>query len=134
MKNLKERLDNLIIKKKLPWVRRGRSIIVPTLGGTRKHAVRTQIQDGRICLYSVVLRARDIPRSNRKKLDLIYRAWRKNALKEFVAFSFDEDGNLAGVIKTPLSTLIDSQLIQYIEILAIEADRFEYKLTGQDRE
>ena len=85
-------------------------------------------------MYSIVLRAAEVPSRIALKRDLIYRTWRKNALKELVAFTFDETGNLIGVIESPTDTLDDEEIVMYIDALAREADRFEYKLTGQDLE
>jgi hypothetical protein len=37
-----------------------------------------------------------------------------------------------GVIEQPVATLDHEELVLYIETLARECDRFEYKLTGSD--
>ena len=98
MMNLNERIDSIIVKEKLPWQRKGRSVTIRIRESERKHIVRTEVHEGRYKMYSVVLRAADVPSRIAQKRDLIYRAWRKNALKELVAFTFDESGNLIGVI------------------------------------
>jgi hypothetical protein len=73
-------------------------------------------------------------KSRRKLLHITYQAWRKNALKHLVSFSFDANANLIGAIRHPAISLDDNELLLAIEILAKEVDRFEYKLTGKDRE
>ena len=134
MRNLKERLDKIIVKEDLPWKRKGQSVTIRIRESERKHVVRAEVQEGRCRFYSVVLRATEVPSRVALKRDLVYRAWRKNALKELVAFTFDEAGNLIGVIESPMDTMDDEELVMYIDALATEADRFEYKLTGQDIE
>ncbi len=134
MRNLKERIDSIIVKGKLPWKRRGQSVTIRIMESERKHVVRTEVHEGRYRMYSVVLRAAEVPKRIALKRDLIYRTWRKNALKELVTFTFDESGNLIGVVESPIDSLDDEEIVMYMDALAREADRFEYKLTGQDLE
>lgn len=134
MWDLKEQLDKIIVKEKLPWKRKGRSVTIRIRDSERKHIVRVEVNEGRCRLSSIVLRAAEVPSRVALKRDLIYRAWRKNALKELVSFTFDGYGNLIGVIESLMDTLDDEELVMYIDALATEADRFEYKLTGQDIE
>lgn len=132
LNSLKERVDRLIIKNKLLWIRKGPSITVSLVSETRKHRVRMSVDDKFLHLRSVVLSAAEMNAKRRR--EIIYRAWRKNKFKELVAFSLDPAGNLIGTIDFIFGEVSDRQLLEYIERLAIEADRFEYKLTGQDRQ
>ena len=134
MDDLRSRIDSLIKKHGLPWDRRGRRCVVRFSEKGRKQVVRVERQNDLYVFTSIVLRAEDVPGNRKLKRDLVYRAWRKNALKEMVTFSYDEEGNMVGVIQQPVSTMDDEELMIYLDVLAKEADRFEFKLTGKDRE
>lgn len=134
MEALRSRIDSLITKRGLPWERRGRRCVIRFSEKGRKQVVRFERQNGLYVFTSIVLCAEDVPGNRKFKRDLIYRAWRKNALKEIITFSYDEEGNMVGVIQQPASTMDDKELMIYLDVLAKEADRFEFKLTGKDRE
>ena len=76
---------------------------------------------------SSVLPPKQVTTSDRAWRDLAYRAWRRNAAKELVTFSFDEQDSLIGVIEVPAATLDREELQLYVETLAKECDRFEYR-------
>ena len=102
--------------------------------GGRSQKIRLGQKDDEYLFTSIVQRRKDMGNSRRRLLHIAYQAWRKNALKHLVTFSFDVNANLIGAIRHPAASLDDNELLLAIEILAKEVDRFEYKLTGKDRE
>ena len=88
---------------------------------------------GDICLLrSMVVGTTFVTRNNAHWRRLAYRAWRKNAEKELVAFGFDKRDRLVGIVEQPIATMAPEELRFYVEMLAKECDRFEYVLTGED--
>ena len=134
MKTLTQRLDELIETHALPWIRRGRRCEIRFSEEGRKQTVKLSKNDEIYVFTSIIARAKDIPTNRTKKLDLLYRAWRKNTLKELITFSLDRDDNLIGVIQQPAATMDDEELLMYLEVIAKEADRFEFKISGADKE
>ena len=102
--------------------------------GGRSQEIRLGQEDDEYLFTSIVQRRKDMGHSRREHLQIAYQAWRKNAVKHLVTFSFDANANLIGAIRHPAASLDDNELLLAIEILAKEVDRFEYKLTGKDRE
>lgn len=133
MRELVKRLDKLIESYKLPWQRKGYAVDVALNRGARGQKVKLSIQDGNYMFSSVVLRHESMANKN-ERIELAYRVLRRNALKELVGFTFDEDKNLVGFITQPAEYLDDEELLLYLTTVAQECDRFEYKLTGKDVE
>jgi len=134
MKELIERVDRLIEAGEVAWERRNRSVQVQLWRGDRRHRVRFRRQDGMYVFYAIVVRADFVTRGVKKWNELARRVWRRNAVRQIVSFSFDEQDRLIGVIKQPAETLDDAELRFHIETLARECDRLEYVLTGEDVE
>jgi hypothetical protein len=82
---------------------------------------------------SVVAGPGEIPATLSRR-DLIYRVWRRNTLTEVVTFAFDQYDRVIGIIEQPVATLDLEELQTYLELLAIECDRFRYALAGSDRQ
>jgi hypothetical protein len=81
-------------------------------------------------LRSTVARAAissDIP-------DLALSAWVRNRSVPLVGFRVDNRGRLVGELWVPRAGLTSEELHFLIQHLAIECDRFEFQLTGEDRE
>ncbi len=133
MNLLIERIDNTIQKKKLPWIRSGRSVIVELCEDGRKQRIRLKRDKDIYVFYSMIHKG-SLIKGKRLRREIAYRAWRKNDMKDLVTFAFDDRGNLIGVIEQPVLTLDHEELKLYIETLARECDRFEYILTGDDVE
>ena len=72
--------------------------------------------------------------SAKRLRDLAYRCWRRNARKALVTFAMEPRGRVVGLIEQPKATLDHEELELYVEVLAKECDRFEFVLSGQDRE
>jgi hypothetical protein len=128
------RIDKIIARRKLPWAVSGNAIEVSLAAGERRHRVMLRYNDDHYVFTAVVAGKSLVTRSEKAWRDLAYWAWRKNSRKDLVGFAFDKKDRLLGVIEQPIETLDDEELIIYIQALAEECDRFEYKLTGKDRE
>ena len=134
MESLIARIDELIASDSVPWHRDGYAVRVELEKGSRAQVVRFARNHDRYIFRSIVLRSTQVTTSDTAWRDLAYRAWRRNAAKELVTFSFDEKDALIGVIEVSAATLDREELQIYVETLAKECDRFEYALTGQDVE
>ncbi len=135
MESLIARIDELIASDSVPWHRDGNAVRVELEKGSRAQVVRFARNHDRYVFRSTVLSSKQVTTtSDRAWRDLAYRAWRRNAAKELVTFSFDEKDALIGVIEVSAATLDREELQIYVETLAKECDRFEYALTGQDVE
>ena len=134
MELLIPRIDRLIASDSVLWRREGNDIIVELKKRSRTQVVRLARNQDRYVFRSTVLPPKEVTRSDRFWRDLAYRAWRRNAAKELVTFSFDEKDALIGVIEASAATLDSEELQMYVDILAKECDRFEYALTGEDVE
>ncbi len=131
MEPLLEKVSKLIIKKEYPWILKGRSIIVELTQQGRKQRIKLNKQGETYVFSSIIINSNAI-RGKKRRRRLAYRAWRKNGIKDLVSFSFNDKGDLVGVIEQPVQTLDHEELSLYIETLAMECDRFEYILTGDD--
>ena len=134
MERLIPRIDALITSALVSWRREGHNIRVQLTKRSRTQVVRCARTQDRYVFRSSVLPPKQVTTSDRAWRDLAYRAWRRNAAKELVTFSFDEQDALIGVIEVPAATLDREELQLYVETLAKECDRFEYALTGEDVE
>ena len=136
MESLTARIDELIASGSVRWSRDGNAVRVELEKGSRKQFVRfaRNHDPDRYVFRSIVLRSTQVTKSDTAWRDLAYRAWRRNAVKDLVTFSFDEKDALIGVIEVSAATLDHEELQIYVETLAKECDRFEYVLTGQDVE
>ncbi len=134
MDQILDKIDRLIKRRNLSWTRRGNRVNVELRCTGRKQKIHLK-RDGEMYLFSsIVLGADHFRRRTKYRREVAYRAWRKNALKDLVTYTFDEAGNLMGVFEQPVATLDLEELLLYIETLAKECDRFEYILTGLDLE
>ena len=134
MESLIARIDELIASDSVPWRRDGNAVRVELEKGSRAQVVWFARNHDHYVFRSTVLSSKQVKTSDRAWRDLAYRAWRRNAAKELVTFSFDEKDALIGVIEVSAPTLDREELQIYVETLAKECDRFEYALTGQDVE
>ena len=134
MKELLERVDQLIETGEVKWVRRDRSVQVQLRQRGRRHRVRFRRQNGMYLFYAVVVGTDFVTRDVKRWNELAHRVWRRNAIRQIVSFSFDEQDRLIGVITQPAATLDAAELRFHIETLARECDRLEYVLTGENVE
>lgn len=66
--------------------------------------------------------------------DLPLQIWVRNRAVSLVGFRIDHRGRLVGEAWVPKVGLTASEFQLYLRNLAVEADRFEYSLTGRDIE
>jgi hypothetical protein len=135
MKDLDTLVRDLIAADRPDWRWNGREVEVcfGDEGVGRRQIVRVARHGDIYRFSSLVLPARQVTRSVREWRLLAVRAWQRNARKSLVAFTFDADDDLIGVIEQPAATLDAEELRFYVDVLARECDRFEYVLTGEDR-
>ncbi|MCP3993471.1 MAG: hypothetical protein GY722_00185 [bacterium] len=134
MNDLIQQVDDLIAGRRLRWKREGSSVLVELWKSGRSQRIRLERRKGAYVFSSVVAGTDFVTRGHAHWRKLAFRAWRRNALKDLVAFAFDDEDRLIGLIEQPASTLDPEELELYIELLAKECDRFEYVLTGRDVE
>ncbi len=134
MRELHRQIDAVIVQRELPWTRLGPEITVRFQLQGRSQKILLTRNGSWYEFTSKVLAYTQVTASYRRWRDLAYRAWRKNALKELVCFAFDHQDNLIGLVRQPAATMDPEELILAIETLAIECDRFEYVISGSDRE
>ena len=125
-------LDDLIRRRELPWVRTGDAIEVDLSKTGRRQRVQIQESGGSYIFRSLVAGSAQVRSSDKYWRDLAYRAWCRNAQKDLVTFGFDQKDRLIGLIRQPIDTTDDEELILYIDALAVECDRLEYVVTGED--
>jgi hypothetical protein len=66
--------------------------------------------------------------------DLPIQVWLRNRAATLVGFRIDHRGRLVGEAFVPKTGIEPDEFQFYVRTLAIEADRFEYSLTGKDLE
>lgn len=66
--------------------------------------------------------------------ELALMAWQRNRRSELVGFRMDSGGNLVADAWVPKAGLTASEFQLQLQVIGAEADRFEYALTGTDRE
>lgn len=100
------------------------------LGEHRSHLVEINDAGEAIELKAIVARKIAISKIN----DLAIRAWCRNRATQLLGFKIDKRGRLMGEAWIPKVGLTNGELHLYIKKVAIECDRFEYLLTGNDIE
>jgi hypothetical protein len=129
MKALLEQIRRAVVREGLSWETDGSSVLVRFKTG-RQQRVTVSLEGGAYLLESVVLARRDRPEGLGSR-ELMMRAWLRNAHTQIVAFGMDRREKLVGRVRVPVNS-IHRHARTYIELLAIECDRFEYVLTGTD--
>lgn len=87
----------------------------------------------RYVFTSVVLSAERVARQRKNLSAFVDRLWRRNRQTDVVNFTFDRENRLIGRIEHPADTLDAEELYFYLSRLAIECDRLEFVMTGQNR-
>ena len=131
MEDLLRRLDELTARERLPWQRDGNRIRISLSRNGRSQIVRLARRKDRYVFSSVVAHASAV---NEDRRWLAFRIWRRNALKAVVTFTIDHRERVIGLIDRPIESVHPKELKFYLETLARECDRFEYILTGADRQ
>lgn len=66
--------------------------------------------------------------------DLPLKIWSRNRVVSLIGFRIDHRGRLVGEAWVPKVGITKSEFQLYLRTVAVEADRFEYTLTGRDSE
>ena len=131
MEDLRRRIDGLAARECLPWQRDGNRVRISLSRSGRSQIVRLARRKDRYVFSSVVAHASAV---NEDRRSLAFRIWRRNALKAVVTFTVDRRERVIGLIDQPIESLHPKELKFYLGTLARECDRFEYLLTGVDRQ
>ena len=106
------------------------SDVLISFGDDRSHRIRISESDGEFVLRAFVVRQSvvgSIP-------DLPLQVWQRNRAVSLMGFRIDKRGRLVGEAWVPKAGLTGDEFQFYLRHLAVEADRFEYALTGRDSE
>ena len=103
------------------------------LGDSRDQTVYIEREGDTYVFTSVVLGTTRAEQQRKDVLLLAERLWYRNRQTEFVNFTFDSQNRLVGRIEHLAHSLDADALIFYLSRLAIECDRMEYLLTGENR-
>ena len=103
------------------------------LGSDRKQRVTVKRFDETIEFTSMVVRSATLD-SLRRQTDVEIHAWRRNRSSQRVGFGFDAKGHLVAKAWIPLAGITPEEFLKCLRHVAVEADLFEYQLTGKDRE
>lgn len=104
--------------------------LIVKFGDDRQHRVAVQEEADEYVLRAFVVRQSAVA----SLPDLPVQAWLRNRAVSLVGFRIDHRGRLVGEAWVPKSGLTASDFQLYVRTLAVEADRFEYALTGRDSE
>lgn len=96
----------------------------------RSHKVKVKAEPDSIQMKAMVARADRIHGMK----DIAIHIWMRNRATALVGFRLDEKGNLIAESWIPKIGLTGQEFKLMVRSLAIEADRFEYALTGKDWE
>lgn len=129
MEDLLRWIDRMVADEGLPWRRNGRRVRISFSRNGRSQIVRLARRRDRYVFSSVVANVSAVSEDRRS---LVFRLWRRNALKAVVTFTIDRWDRVIGLIDQPIESVHPKELKFYLETLARECDRFEYILTGVD--
>lgn len=101
-----------------------------TFGDDRRHRVTVREESGEYILSAFVVRQSTVA----SLPNLPLQVWVRNRAASLVGFRIDHRGRLVGEAWVPKAGITASEFQLYVRALAIEADRFEYALTGRDSE
>lgn len=104
--------------------------IVITFRDERRHRVTVEEEDDEYVLRAFVVRQSTVDALP----DLPLQIWVRNRAVSLVGFRIDHRRRLVGEAWVPKVGITESEFQLYLRTLAVEADRFEYALTGRDSE
>ena len=132
MRELRQLLKWLDLKKGVEWVVEGDEILVSLSTRGRRQRIHVVREDNQYVFSTVVFAPPSANRNRTQRRRLAIRAWTRNAETELVNFMFDRVGRLVAEIRHPADHLDPVELEIYLKLLATEGDRYEYVLTGGD--
>ncbi len=104
--------------------------IVVVLADERRHRVEIEDLGDAYQLRGIVARRSVVDALP----DCVLRAWSRNRATQLMGFRLDHRGWLVGEAWVPKAGLKRDELLMHVRAVAAECDRFEYVLTGKDRE
>ena len=107
----------------------GDAVVVTLVGGCQ-HRVEVEPKLDAIELRAVVAR-RGVVRDLESPA---LAAWKRNRASTLVGFRLDNRGRLVGESWVPGAGLTTDEFLVYVRNIAAACDRFEFQLTGKDRE
>jgi hypothetical protein len=104
--------------------------VVVSFRDKRSHRVTVEENSDEFVLRAFVVRQSIVA----ELADLPFQVWSRNRAVSLVGFRIDRRGRLVGEAWVPKAGITASEFQFYLRTLAVEADRFEYALTGRDSE
>lgn len=129
---LEGRLRELVSRLGLTWEVWPSRIVVHLDGNGRQQIVRYGRDEDQVWFESTVVSSAEVARTRRRYRDLARRAWRRNAVQGMVGFAFEARDALVGRVEYPVASLDDEELVEIVREVAIECDRFEMGVLGED--
>lgn len=114
-----------------PGMRVEEGEVIVTFHDERKHRVAVADRDDHFLLHAVVARPAVVRDGGE---DLAVEAWLRNRSISLAGFRIDERDRLVCEAAVPKDGLTAEEFQLHVQTVAIEADRFEYALTGRDAE
>jgi hypothetical protein len=96
----------------------------------RRQGVRIEDQTDAYRVFSVAAKADKL--NNLSNPALV--AWERNRSLSLMGFRVDERGRMIGEAWLPKIGLTAEEFQLYVRTVALECDRFEFKLTGRDHQ
>ena len=105
----------------------GEAVLID-LGNGRQHAVHVVHQDIAWELSGMVATPQELELADVSAIDL----WRQNAQRCLTGYVVDDDGNVWVTALAPVAGLTAEEFGWLAKLVASEAERLEYRLTGED--
>ena len=132
--SLYREIDGLLAAKRIRGFRDGNHLLIRLYRSDRTQKIRLTQQDGTFRFTSIVAKVKDvIPGGINARNDLLFRILRRNALKPVVALHIDAKDRIVGEVACTTSSAHHAEIEFYLTTLARDCDRFEYILSGSDR-
>lgn len=104
--------------------------VIVTLEKGRSHRIEVIQRVADILLRAKVARCE----SRRQEEEVVLQAWRRNLVMHLAGFRVDADGRLVGEYHIPRIGMTPEAFRFILHRFATECDRFEFVLSGEDRE
>ena len=134
MESLLKTIDELIETERLRGRRDGNFVFIELNRIDRTQKVHLKRKNDTTYEFSsVVARIKDVTDPTTEERNaLLFRIWRRNALKPFVSLSIDNRDRVVGTVTCPVQSTHAEKIEFYLTTLARDCDRFEYILSGSD--
>ena len=131
MESLLKTIDELIETERLRGRRDGNFVFIDMDRSDRTQKVHLKRKNDAYEFSSVVAKVNDVTElSEEGRNALLFRIWRRNALKPVVSLSTDGRDRVVGTVTCPVQSTHAEEIEFYLTTLARDCDRFEYILSG----